>query len=101
MPPLHKPRNPNYGVRIVRRRNIIRHKRIHASVLPETKEYLESQQKIMSQGQVIDAAIKLYAKCRELSKVSINERGSVRLQAVNPSVSQETWAYIQYMRVPC
>ena len=68
------------------------------SVLPETKGYLESKQKIMPQGQVIDAAIKLYAECRELSRASKYERGSVRTQVVSTSVSQETWAYIQYMR---
>ena len=97
MPLLHKPRDPNYGVRKVRRRHVIWRKRIQASVLPETKEYLETQQKMTSQGQVIDAAVKLYAECRELSRVSKSERGSVRLQAVSTSVSQETWAYIQYM----
>jgi hypothetical protein len=68
------------------------------SVLPETKEYLKFKQKTIHQGQLIDVAIKLYAECRELSRASKNERESVRLQAVSTSVSQETWAYIQYMR---
>jgi hypothetical protein len=98
MPLLYKPRDPNYGVKNARKRNVIRRKPIHASVLPETKNCIESKYEKMSPGQVVDAAIRLYAECRELSEVSIKERGSIKLQVLNTTVSQETVAYIQFMR---
>ena len=48
MPLLYKPRDPNYGIRKVRKRNVIPRKPIHASVLPEKKKYIESQHETMS-----------------------------------------------------
>ena len=97
MPLLQKPRDPNYGVKKVRKRNVISRKPIHASVLPETKTYIESKHETMSPGQVVDAAIKLYAERRELSEVSIKERESVKLEKLNTTVSQETIAYFSFM----
>ncbi len=52
----------------------------------------------MSRGQVVDAAVKLYAKNRELSDECIKEREATKLEALDPTVSQETLAYIRFMR---
>lgn len=98
MPLIQKPRDPNYGVKKVLKRNVIRRKPIHAFVLPETKEFIESKHETMSPGQVVDAAIRLYAKHRELSVVSLKERKSVKLETLETSVSQETLSYIRFMR---
>lgn len=98
MPLIYKPRDPNYGVRKVRRRNAVRRSRLRVSVLPETKKFIVSQQKSMSQGKVVDAAVKLYANCRELSTVSVKERETTKLQTLNTSFSPETIAYFQFMR---
>lgn len=98
MPLLYKPRDPNYGAKKVRKRNVIRRKPIHAFVLPETKRYIESQHETMSPGQVVDAAMKLYRERRELSEVSSKERESIKLEVLNTTVSQETIAYLHFMR---
>lgn len=98
MPLLYKPRDPNYGVRKVRKRNVIRRKPICAFVLPETKKFIESKLETISPGQMIDAAIKLYVVHRELSEVLIREREFARLQSLRTSVSQETIAYFHFMR---
>lgn len=98
MPLLYKPHDPNYGIKKVLKRNVVRRKPIQVAVLPETKEYIESQRATMSPGQVIDAAIRLYANYRELSEVSVKERKSVKLEKLETSVSQETLSYIKFMR---
>ena len=98
MPLLYKPQDPNYGARKVRKRKVIRRKSMHASVLSETKEFIVSQDDTGSPGQMIDTFIKLYAENRELSEVSIKEREVVKLQELSTTVSQETIAYIHFMR---
>lgn len=98
MPLLYKPRDPNYGIKKVLKRNVVRRKPIQVSVLPETKKYVQSKHDEMSPGQVIDAAIRNYANHRELSEVSITERKSVKLEKLQTSVSQETLSYIEFMR---
>jgi len=98
MPLLYKPRNPTYGIKKSVKRGVVRRKPMHASVLPETKEYIESKNGIMSPGQVIDAVVKLYAENREVSEVSVKEREFEKLEALNTTVSQETISYINFMR---
>jgi hypothetical protein len=98
MPLLHKPRDPHYGVRKVRKRHIIRRKPVHASILPETMKYIVSKHETMSPGQVVDGAVKLYAKHRESSEASIKERRSIKLEKLSTTVSQETIAYLHFMR---
>ncbi len=95
---LYKPRDPNYGAKKVRKRNVIKRKPIHASVLPATKTYIESKHETMSPGLVVDAAVRLYAKHRELSEYSSTERESIKLQRLNTTVSQGTIAYLHFMR---
>ncbi len=97
MPLIHKPRDPNYGVRRVLKRKVVRRKPLYASVLAETKTYIESKRETMSPGQVIDAAIKFYAECRELSEMLTKEGESSKRQVLNTTVSQETLAYVQFM----
>lgn len=98
MPLLYKPRDPNYGVRKVRKRNVVRRKGISASILPETMQYIASQQETISPGRLVDAAVMLYANHRESSKVLTKKTGTIKLQSLQTTVSQETIAYLHFMR---
>lgn len=98
MPLIYKTRDPNYGLKKVLKRNVIRRKQLRASVLLETKQYIEAQHEMMSRGQVIDDAIRLYLVHRELSEVSLKQRESTKLESLDTTISQETLAYVQFMR---
>ena len=97
MPLINKPHDPNYGLKRGLKRNVIRRKPLRASVLPETKTYIESKHDSMSRGQVVDAAIQLYAQKRELVQVTTREK-TIKLEMLETTVSQQTLSYIEFMR---
>jgi hypothetical protein len=97
MPLIYKPRDPTFGQKKVKKRSVIRRKPIHASVLPETKAFIESQRDTMSPGHLIDAAIKLYAEHRGLSEMHRSVKEVAKLEALSTTISQDTLAYIRYM----
>lgn len=97
MPLIYKPRDPNYGKKRVLKRNVIRRKSIYASVLPDTKAYIESMQGKISPGHLIDRAIELYANYRH-DEPSVITTESAKLAVLKTTVSQSTLAYIRFMR---
>lgn len=95
MPLQHKPRNPSYGVKQVRRKTG-RRKMLHASILPETKAYLDATCKGTAPGWLIDEAMKLHAEYRH--ELPPHKPEAVKRLLLSTPVSQETLSYVRYMR---
>lgn len=95
MPLIYKPRDPSYGIR-KRKHKINRRRMLHGTILPETREYIESKSKVIAGGRLIDEAIKLYAADRHELKPATNEH--VKRVKFGTSVSYDTLTFVQFMR---